>query len=142
MDAYVYGRSPIEASSFIVPTCNPNKALHGQGFLARLTGANAEVIDMYFNLFVGSHLFTMKDGELTLSLSPKLPAEFFDKNDKVTFELFNKVLVVYHNPKRLDCYKGINLKYKVNGQEYDSIRGDLAKKIRDKKIKKIEVEIY
>ena len=142
MDPYVYGRSPIEASSFIVPTCNPNKALHGQGFLARLTGANAEVIDMYFNLFVGSHLFEMKDGELSLSLDPKLPAEFFDKNDKVTFELFNKVLVVYHNPKRLDCYKGVNLKYKVNGQEYDLVRGDLAKKIREKKIKKVEVEIY
>ena len=142
MDVNVYGRSPIESSSFIVPTCNPNKALHGQGFLARLTGANAEVIDMYFNLFVGKELFKMEDNELTFNLDPKLPAEYFDKNNKVTFELFNKVLVIYHNPNRLDCYKGVHLKYKVNGQEMDVIKGDLAKKIRDKKIKKVEVLIY
>ena len=141
MDPYVYGRSPIEASSFIAPTTNPNKKLHGQGFLARLTGANAELIDMYFNLFVGEKLFEMKNGELTLTLSPKLPAEYFDNENKVTFELFNEVVVTYHNPKRLDCYNGVFLKYIVSGVTYDKLSGDIAIKIRNKEIKRIDVEI-
>lgn len=142
MDPYIYGRSPIEASSFIVPTCNPNKALHGQGFFARLTGANAEVIDMFFNIFVGPRLFTYKNNKLTLSLEPKLPASYFDKNDEVSFELFNKVKVIYHNPKRLDCYKGVNLRYRIDNTLYDEISGLLAEKIRNKEIKELHVEIY
>ena len=77
-----------------------------------------------------------------MALSPKLPAEFFDKNNEVTFELFNEVLVVYHNEKRLNCYEGVNLRYTVNGKTYDNLSGDIAIKIRNKEIKRIDVEIY
>lgn len=38
MDNKVYGRSPLEASSFIVSSAFPDKKLHGAGFLARLSG--------------------------------------------------------------------------------------------------------
>ena len=73
MDPEVYGRNPAEASSFIVPTCNPDESKWGQGFFARLTGANAEMLDMYVRLFAGDHIFSLKDGKLTLTLSGITP---------------------------------------------------------------------
>ena len=38
MDTKVFGRSPLEASSFIVSSAFPDKTLWGSGFLARLSG--------------------------------------------------------------------------------------------------------
>ena len=141
MDPYVYGRSVIEASSFIVPTCNPDSTKHGQGHFARLTGANAEFIDMFFLLFVGEKLFVMKDSKLTLNLNPKLSKEMFEENDEVKFELFNKVNITYHNPKKLDCYKGVKLSYRINDKEYEEISGSLAEQLRRGEIKELYVEI-
>ena len=40
-DPAVYGRSIIENSSFIVSSANPDRSLHGNGFVARLSGATA-----------------------------------------------------------------------------------------------------
>ena len=38
MDPQVYGRSPLENSSFIVSSAHPDESLHGNGFVARLSG--------------------------------------------------------------------------------------------------------
>ena len=141
MDPYVYGRSPLENSSFIVPTCNPNKKMHGQGQFARLTGANAEVIDMFYLMFLGDKAFDYINNELVFTPSPKLSKEFFDKEDKVSFPLFNNCIITYHNPKRLDCYKGVQLSFMINNQQYDAVKGKVAEDIRDGKIKEILIEI-
>ena len=55
-----------------VPTCNPNKEFHGQGHFARLTGANAEVLDMFFIMFLGEKAFSYENGTLKFTPSPKL----------------------------------------------------------------------
>lgn len=142
MDPEVYGRNPAEASSFIVPTCNPDESKWGQGFFARLTGANAEMLDMYVRLFAGDHIFSLKDGKLTLTLSPKLPGSFFDEEGKASFRLFDKATVTYVNPKKLDLYKGgYSLSYVVNGKKVDEVSGELAEALREGKVKEIEAHI-
>ena len=141
MDPYVYGRSPIENSSFIVPTCNPNTRMHGQGQFARLTGANAEVLDMFYLMFLGDKAFELKDGELVFAPSPKLSKEFFDNNDEVSFPLFSKCTITIHNPKRLDLYKHSRYVYFVDNKQYDVIKGDLARALRDGQIEELRMEV-
>ena len=141
MDPYVYGRSPIENSSFIVPTCNPNTRMHGQGQFARLTGANAEVLDIFYLMFLGERAFEMRDDVLTFTPSPKLSKEFFDDNDEVSFPLFSKCVVTIHNPKRLDLYNHNKYVYYVDDIKYDVIKGDLARALRDGRVKKVRMEV-
>lgn len=137
MDPMVYGRSIIENSSFIVPTCNPDKKLHGRGFFARLTGANAEFMDMFANLFIGPSLFNVENDELVLTLSPKLNKEMFDENNEAQFTLFNKTKVIYHNPNCLNTYDAKVINYVVDGVSYSEIRGKLALDLRNGVIKEI-----
>ena len=47
MAADVYGRSPLEAASFIVSSVFPDEKLHGASFLARLSGSTAEFLSMW-----------------------------------------------------------------------------------------------
>ena len=141
MDPYVYGRSPIENNSFIVPTCNPNKRMHGQGQFARLTGANAEVLDMFFLMFLGEKAFSYENGTLKFSPSPKLSKEFFDENDEVSYPLFSKCKVTIHNPQRIDLYNHKKYVYFVNGKKFESIEGQLAVDLRDGKIKELRMEV-
>lgn len=141
MDPKVYGRNPAEASSFIVPTCNPNQKNWGRGFFARLTGANAEFLNMLVLLFLGEKPFSLENGELTFALSPKLSSSFFDENDEASFLLFGKTQIVLHNPKRINCYKGLPLSYDLDGNAMSQVKGEWAKKIRDGEIKTVRVEI-
>ncbi|MCI1244575.1 MAG: cellobiose phosphorylase [Bacilli bacterium] len=141
MDPKVYGRSPIEASSFVVPDCNPDASKRGEGFFARLTGANAEFLNMYMLMFAGPTIFEMDRGKLVFSLSPKLSKEFFDKKDEASFLLFGKTKVTYHNPRRIDCYKGVKLKYAIEGKTYEKVEGPLAESIREGEVGNIYVEI-
>ena len=141
MDPFVYGRSPIENSSFIVPTCNPNKRMHGQGQFARLTGANAEILDMFYLMFLGEHAFIYENNELIFSPSPKLDKNFFDENDEVSFPLFGEVIITYHNPKHLNLYEECHLSYLVNGKHYDVLKGTIAQDIREGNIHQIYIEV-
>lgn len=141
MDPFVYGRNPVEASSFIVPTCNPDASKHGRGYFARLTGANAEFLNMAVLLFAGPSIFSYESGVLHFHLAPKLSHDFFDKKGLASFLLFSKVRVIYHNPKHLDCYRGVRLSYRIEGHRYAAVDGILAAQIREGKIHRIEVFI-
>lgn len=141
LDPKVYGRNPAEASSFLVPTCNPNQENWGRGFFARLTGANAEFLNMLCLLFLGQEPFGTEKGELRFHLDPKLSASFFDGEDKASFLLFGKCRIVYHNPKRLDCYKGARLVYTIEGKKLLEVKGEDALAIRQGKVERIDVEI-
>lgn len=141
MDPFVYGRNPSEASSFVVPTCNPDSSKHGRGYFARLTGANAEFLNMAVLLFAGDSLFSNEGGKLHFHLEPKLSKDFFDEKGDASFLLFSHCEVVYHNPDQLDCYKGVKLHYSIAGKSYETIDGGLAEDIRSGKIAKIDVRI-
>lgn len=141
LDPYIYGRSPLESSSFIVPTCNPDDKLYGQGFFARLTGANAEFLDMFNTMIFGKNLFVVKDQQLKLNLNPLLEKKFFKKDGTFSFKLLNKVKVTYINPKNINAYEKTKLTYIIDNQKYDEVVGPLAEKIRDGKIDKLNVVI-
>lgn len=141
LDPFVYGRNPTEASSFVVPTCNPDASKHGRGYFARLTGANAEFLNMFVLLFAGAKLFSYEDGVLHFHLEPKLSKDFFDQKGDASFLLFSKTEIVYHNPAHLDCFAGVKLSYTIDGKKYDKVEGPLALAIRAGKVARIDVEV-
>jgi hypothetical protein len=95
MDPLVYGRSPLENSSFIATSNNPDLSKHGQGFFARLSGSTAEVLSMWKRMMFGENLFSMKDGQLRFTIKPILPKAFF-RDGKVETLLFSKTNIIIH----------------------------------------------
>jgi len=111
-DAKRYGRSILENSSFIVSSAFPKKALHGSGFVARLSGSTAEFINIWLIMCTGHEPFYLsKDNKLSLELNPILPGWLFSKvkegdfpKNTFSFKFLNKTLVTYYNPKRKDTF--------------------------------------
>ncbi|MFC1510097.1 hypothetical protein ACFL49_00350 [Candidatus Omnitrophota bacterium] len=122
-----YGRSILENSSFIVSSAHEDKALHGRGFVARLSGSTAEFLHMWLFMNVGKQPFRVLPEEgLVLSLEPKLPAWLFTKESSMVelvdqnqtsetveipencyaFNFLSDTLVVYHNEKRKNTFSG------------------------------------
>ena len=149
MDPDVYGRSPIENSSFIAPSNNPDERKHGQGFVARLSGSTAEMLSMWSHMFFGPNLFKYKDGKLVFEINPKLSKEFFI-NKKVTTKLFSSINVEIINNDLVDTYDDKSYVEKIilvdlNKEEHEfsgnQVVGQWALKIRQKLIYKIKVII-
>ena len=116
----VYGRSTLENSSFIASSAHEDKALHGQGFVARLSGSTAEFMHIWLLMNAGVNPFSLNaQDELVLNFQPVLSEELFTtkatKNhfhtaegcqevsvpkDAYAFNFLGSTLVVYHNPGR------------------------------------------
>ena len=130
-DPQRYGRSILENSSFLVSSAHEDKDLHGQGFVARLSGSTAEFVHMWLLMNLGKNPYVMNEQkEICLSLKPVLPGWLFaEKEAKVrflthqdkwkefllpknsyAFNLNSGTLVVYHNPKRRDTFEGKGIK--------------------------------
>jgi len=143
MNPEVYKRNPLENSSFIAPSNNPNKAIRGQGFFARLSGSTVETINMWAIMMTGGNPFQMKNGELELSLSPKLEKSLFKDDDTVSFTFMKDIKVTLVNPSKEDTYyKEIERYELINETERVVIDGSVisrkyALKIRNKEYKKI-----
>ncbi len=124
----VYGRSILENSSFIVSSAFPDAGMHGRGFQPRLTGASAELVNMWLLMVAGPKPFLVNDRqELKFRLDPVLPGWFFTEKAELVkavgvdgmpidievpancfvFKLFGKTLAVYHNDKRKNTF-GLN----------------------------------
>ncbi|MFC4737896.1 hypothetical protein ACFO4L_15050 [Bacillus daqingensis] len=97
LDPDVYGRSTLENSSFIASSANPDPALHGRGFVSRLSGATVEYLHMWIHMMTGPAPFRMQDGELRLQLEPVLPSWMFTEDGTASFTLFGSCSVTYHN---------------------------------------------
>jgi len=116
----IYGRSPVENSSFIVSSANEDKNLWGKGFVARLSGSTVELLNIWMILCLGYRPFFIdKNNKLYIKFSPILESKLFTKEKKVinfknrkitleentfTFSLFSSILITYHNPKRIDTF--------------------------------------
>jgi hypothetical protein len=100
----VYGRSPLENSTFLVSSAHPDESLHGAGFVARLSGATAEFLNIWQVMMAGPRPFFVRDGELKLAFSPTLPGWLFNDHGRLAFTFLGQVPVTYHNPDRLDVY--------------------------------------
>ena len=120
-----YGRSILENSSFLVSSAYPDESLHGNGFVARLSGSTAELISMWLWMGLGKEPFVeAKDKSLVLALEPILPKWLFtteprmvllDRDsrppEKVTIPrdcyacmFLGSILLVYHNPLAKDTF--------------------------------------
>lgn len=120
LDPEVYGRSILENSSFIASSAHEDGSLHGQGFVARLSGSTAEFLHMWLIMNLGLRPFRLNGhGELVLHFEPVLPSRFFTREqvnvERLTknkvweklslpaqsyaFNLMGQTLVVYHNPR-------------------------------------------
>lgn len=122
MNPEVYGRSPLENSSFIATSNNPDPSKHGQGFFARLSGSTAEVLSLWKLMFLGPTLFSMVEDELQFTIQPKLPASFF-KNGQATTTLFGSIDVVLHYQGSIPTYDpSVTVDYYELRNEQDVVR--------------------
>jgi len=113
-DPAVYGRSPLENSSFIVSSAHPDESLHGGGFVARLSGATAEFLSIWTLMMAGRQPFFMQDGQLHLALKPALPGWLFREDGTLTFKFLGHCAVTYHNPERRDTFaEGMDIRQSV-----------------------------
>ncbi len=94
----MYGRSILENSSFIASSANPNKEIHGRGYVARLSGSTTEILSMWSQMFIGNRVFTQEPEGLTLHLEPKLPAWFFNEEQEASFTFLSGCTITYKNP--------------------------------------------
>ncbi len=161
LDPQVYGRSPLEHSSFICSSAHPDETRHGRGFYARLSGATIEFLSIHAAMTGFDRAFRLEDGQLRLRFQPRLPAWLFTQEERVVTWTSNglersetipanafaalflgKVLVVYHNPKRLDIFEDKHVEsYVLNGRTYNELGPDLAKEVRDGEFDRIDVNL-
>jgi len=109
MDPEIYGRSPLECSSFIASSAHPDKSIHGQGYLARLSGSTAEYLSMYNIMMMGvKGPFVDKGNGLELKLAPVLASWLYDDANALTFTMLGSIQVTYHFPdaetNSWDCF--------------------------------------
>jgi hypothetical protein len=108
-----YGRSILENSSFIVSSAFPDKKLHGNGFVARLSGSTVEFINMWLIMNVGhAPFFIGQDGQLQLRINPVLPGWFFDKKGVYMFHFLSSVVTTYYNRRKKNTFgkNGVSVK--------------------------------
>jgi hypothetical protein len=109
--AEVYGRCPLENSSFIASSRFPDAKTHGVGFVARLSGATAEWISMVLHMGLGAAPFRLVDGALRFEPLPTLVEWLFTtvpggglSANSFAFKLFGQTWIVYENPARLATF--------------------------------------
>ena len=90
-----YGRSPLENASFIASSANPDPAIHGQGFVARLSGSTAEFLHMWQLMFFGPNPFRFREGALSLRFDPFVPEYLMPKDGKPEATFLGSIPVTY-----------------------------------------------
>ncbi len=147
-----YGRSILENSSFLVSSAFPDKTLHGNGFVARLSGSTAEFLDIWLKINLGlKPFFITASNTLNLCFKPILNAWLFDKNGKYSFNFLSKIKVIYHNPTKKNTYGKNSAKVQYiafkdnNGLliriNSDTIKSPYAEQIRLGKINQIDIHL-
>jgi len=148
-DPQKYGRSILENSSFLVSSAFTDKKLHGNGFVARLSGSTAEFLHIWLVMNIGRAPFSLNAaGELNLTFKPNLAGWLFDKTGKYSFNFLGQIPVTYHNPKRKNTFgknaasiSKIIIQDNAGSAEFNSplIPSPYAQAIRSRQIKKIDI---
>jgi len=144
MDPAVYRRSILENCSFLVGSGYPDPDRHGRGFVARLTGASAEFVDIWVRMTSGKAPFTLdEDGILEFRLAPVLPAWLF-QDGVFEFRFLGSTDVTYLNLSRRNTWEGLRpISYRItsDGRETtvsgESLGEPWASLIRDRKVSKL-----
>jgi hypothetical protein len=147
----VYGRSILENSSFIVSSAFPYPELHGNGFVARLSGSTVEFLQIWLMINAGKNPFFLNEKqELNLRFSPVLAGWMFSpKDNSYSFRFLSRIPVVYHNPERLNTFgkdcamvKKMIISDRLGKAvqiDSDIIPAPYAQQIRERQIKKIDI---
>lgn len=160
-----YGRSITENSSFIASSANPDRSTHGQGFVARLSGSTAELIQMWLTMCFGHSPFEVdSNGRLNFILNPLIPGRLFSTqpgetrlktvsgkwidqtlpNGSFVSMFLGAIPVVYINPSLKSTWKvavSHMMVYPYRKEPF-KIRGNRiadGELVRSRKIEKIEV---
>jgi hypothetical protein len=150
IDPQRYGRSILENSSFLASSAFPDEKLHGNGFVARLSGSTAEFLEIWLVMNIGTKPFYLDgNGALNLAFEPKLAGWLFNKSGTYSFNFLSTIQVIYHNQKKKNTYgnsaaKIAAIKFKdKNGfpVQIDSniIPSPYAEEIRKRQIKQIDI---
>ncbi|PIQ88255.1 MAG: cellobiose phosphorylase [Candidatus Omnitrophica bacterium CG11_big_fil_rev_8_21_14_0_20_42_13] len=150
LDARKYGRSILENSSFLVSSAFVDDKLHGNGFVARLSGSTAEFINIWRIMNTGLAPFKRDaKGGIVLEFKPVLHKRLFSRQKTYGFKFLNKTIVTYHANKFSDTFGHGGLSagmyiFKDENGELVTIKSNVipqpyAEKIRAGKIKKIDV---
>jgi hypothetical protein len=148
MNSDRFGRSPLEAASFIASSAFPDPKIHGAGFLARLSGSTAEFMSMWTIMTQGHQPFVVDatTGKVNLHLRPVLARWMFAKDGTLSFTFLGEIKVIYHNPHLLDSWNLSPYSYKIvtNKGEAMKIDGeftghDVAVLVRELKVQSIDV---
>ncbi len=147
LDPTIYGRSIYENSSFIASSQNPNKAYHGKGFVARLSGSTVEFLNMWILMMFGD-FFKKDEKELRLTFSPLFPSYLVGEEKRIEAMFLGNTKVIYHLAENRDYVPGqyeierMEVLYR-NGDTFYTERGYFeekeSKEIRDGKIEQIQV---
>ncbi|MEI6632148.1 MAG: cellobiose phosphorylase, partial [bacterium] len=149
-DPQRYGRSILENSSFLVSSAFVDKNLHGNGYVARLSGSTAEFIQLWLIMNLGQFPFALnKEGKLNLQFRPTLAGWLFTKDGTYSFNFLRKVRITYHNPARKNTFgksaaKIKKIVFKDTGAKLieldsDTIPSPYAAQVRSAQIQKIDV---
>lgn len=125
-DPAQYGRSTFENCSFIVSSLFSDRSIHGQAYQPRLSGMTCELLHIWIWMTTGPQpFFQDANNHLRFRLRPKLPGWMFLKQgdtrqywhqqagwqtldfpaNSFAFKFMNQILVVYHNPHRVNTYE-------------------------------------
>ncbi len=152
LDPKIYGRSVVENSTFIASTNNPDPRTHGRGFVARLSGTNAEWVHIFHLITVGTNPFDVNEkGELVFSPQPLIKGDLFTTEGTFQFRFLSAIDITYINPSKKDTYgknapqvkKWIIEDNQGNKSEVEgpTLSGNLAHQVRNRQIKTIQIEL-
>ena len=148
LDPERYGRSPLENVSFIASSANPDPALHGRGFVARLSGSTAEFLHMWQLMSFGPSPFRMEKGELCLEFAPYLPDYLMPEDGVLKTTFLGSIPVTYHTAGRLrpgvTAPVSYTLTYADGRTETAAgrtVTGEAARAVREKQVTEIQVTI-
>jgi hypothetical protein len=148
MDTKVFGRSPLEADSFIVSSAFPDTDLHGSGFLARLSGTTAEFLSMWNHMTQGPTPFTLdSDGNLQLSLAPVISSWLWRADGTLIFKFLGSMEVTYVMKAKKNSWESKIKSYDLKGPKGithvsgDVVPSPLAEDVRAFKFMSITVTL-
>ncbi len=150
LDENTYGRSPLENSSFIASSANPDESIHGRGFVARLSGSTAEFIDIWNRMMFGNKLFERGEEGLEIALEPLIPEYLIGEDLRVEATFLANTKVVYLLEMRKNYIPGEYILENIyiemqDGNNYTSsgfeISDNLVRDIRDGKAKEITIKL-
>ena len=145
----VYGRSPLENSSFIASSLNPNENLHGRGFVARLSGSTAEFLSIWRRMFFGEKPFALdEEGSLTAHFEPAIPSYLIGEERQISATFLGQTRVTYLLPDGRDLIPGtyhvqnIEILY-ADGrtEQVRALRGQTAEDLRNGSITTLTVTL-